>query len=92
MSTATYFTEAARWQLRTALAAVERRDPQVAHEFLDALSEAVRDVNGLQSREQAISEFPDLPHREVRVGGYRLFFRCDGSDLWIVGIWKTRDE
>ena len=34
-------------------------------------------------------DFPDLPYRETRLKGHRLFFRRQGNDLWIAGIWKS---
>jgi toxin ParE1/3/4 len=38
----------------------------------------------------AIPEFPELPHRELPVPPYRLFYRVAGDTVWIVGVWHAR--
>jgi plasmid stabilization system protein ParE len=92
MSAGIYFTDAARGQLRTALSAKDRRDPMAARSLLRELAEAARDGDLLAAKGARLGEFPKASCREVRVGEYRLFFRYEAEDLWIVGIWKLQKE
>ena len=89
MSAEVRFTDAARWQLRAALAAVDRRDPAAARDLLEGVSRLVRDGDLLEKSGDPLAEFPAIPCREARVGGYRLFFRRAGESVWIAGVWKT---
>ena len=36
-----------------------------------------------------IPEFPALPHRELVVAPFRLFYRVDAQELWIVAVWHS---
>jgi hypothetical protein len=83
------FTEAARWQLRAAVESVRRSDVPAARNLLEAVGRLARDGDLLEAEGAPLPEFPEMPHRAVRVGAYRLFFRRDATDLWIAGIWKS---
>ena len=89
MSAEVRFTDAARWQLRAALAAVDRRDAAAARDLLDGVSRLVRDGDLLEKSGGALAEFPAVLCREARLGGYRVFFRREGETVWIAGVWKT---
>jgi hypothetical protein len=90
MSANVRFTDAARWQLQAALATVERHDPTAAKRLLVHVERLARDAKVLEAEGRALPGFPALPHREVRLEGYRLFFRREREVLWIAGIWKAR--
>lgn len=91
MSPGARFTDAARWQLRAAIESVRRRDPGEAAGLLRDVRLLVRDTSALEARGAPLPEFAELPHREVRVGGHRIFFRAENKTLWIAGIWRTHE-
>jgi len=89
MSLEVRFTEAARWQLRTSIERLRRTNSEGARGFLDRVEALLRDPQTLREAGQPIIEFPQLPTREVRIEETRIFFRDDGSTLWISGVWRT---
>ena len=89
MSPEVRFTEAARWQLRASIERLQRTSPEGARGFLDRVGVLLRDPQTLRAAGQPIVEFPQLPTREVRIEETRIFFRDDGSTLWISGVWRT---
>ncbi len=91
MSTETYVTEGARGQLRAALLAAARRDPNEARELLKGVEEALRSTDLLDTEGHPLADFPQLPFREIRIGEHRLFFRCEQKTVWITGLWKAAD-
>jgi len=90
VSRAVWFADAARWQLRSAVEAVARRDAEEAATFLESVRCLVRDGDRLEAEGTPLSDFPDLPQREVRAGVHRVFFRYVDEDLWITGVWKAQ--
>jgi len=72
------------------LQAVDRRDAAAARELLESVSGYARDGERLEADGNPLPEFPRIPAREILVGAYRLFFRREGADLWITGIWKKQ--
>jgi plasmid stabilization system protein ParE len=34
-----------------------------------------------------IPEFPELPHREIIVNPFRIFYRAEKKTIWIVAVW-----
>lgn len=89
MSACVRFTDAAKWQLRAAIVTLERSDVPAAQALLEGVSRLARDGDLLEELGEPLPEFPKIPYREARVGACRLFFRRDGADLWIAGLWKT---
>lgn len=89
MSTEMNITQAAGGQLQAALLAAARRNPSEARELLKAVKRAVRDADVLVAEGRALADFPHVPFREIRVRGYRLFFRPEKGTVWIAGFWKT---
>jgi len=85
-------TDSARWQLRTATAALRRRDPRRAESFRNEVAKLLEQPDRAMSRTQPLSDLPGLPFREAQVEGYRLFFRSEGGVLWLVGAWDVPIE
>ena len=80
-------TDSARWQLRLTIQDLERkRDPEAAQ-----LAQRVRGILSspqlLQDLMQPVEGMLELPHREVVVGTYHLFFREEADTLWLTGLW-----
>jgi len=89
MSAAIRFTESAKWQLHSALHAVDRVDPNLAKKLLESVRRVSQDAALLEEEGRPLPELPALLYREVRVGSHRVFFRHQGDEIWIAGIWKT---
>lgn len=89
MSPEVRFTDAARWQWRAAIERLRGTRPGVAREALSQAASFLRDPGKLQAVGRPLAEFPQLSHREIRLDRVRLFFRSDGTTLWIVGVWKS---
>ena len=85
----TLVTDSARRQLRTATVSVHRRDRGRAKAFRDDVAALLDDPDRVESRAQPLADLPDLPFREVRIDGYRLFFRTASGVLWLAGVWET---
>ena len=89
---AVLFADAARWQLRSAVETIRRRDPAKAASFLDQVDHWVRNRTTIETEGRALPEAPDAPYREVRADGYRVFFRTEADTLWIAGVWRVAPE
>lgn len=81
------FTPSARMQLLDALVYINRDDPQAALRFRNKVEKALRRLEEFPESGSAISEFPELPQREIIVPPYRIFYRIKGRKIWIVGVW-----
>ena len=90
MSRAVRFTDAARWQLCSAVEAASRQDVAAAGAFLETVRRLARDGDCLEAEAKPLTDFPALPQREVRVGEYRIFLRRKDAALWITGVWKAQ--
>lgn len=81
------FTPSARLQLLRQLAYVRQESPLAARKLLLKLRTTLRRLARFPRSGKPLAEFPDLPHREVVVAPYRVFYRVDGAGVWIVAIW-----
>jgi plasmid stabilization system protein ParE len=81
------FTPGARQELLAALAYIARDNASAATAFRRKVERALRRLERYPTSGRAIPEFPDLPHREVVVPPYRLFYRVEGKTVWIVAVW-----
>lgn len=92
MSERLLFTEAARWQLRSAIESSRRAGVRTARGLCDGVEALVRDRDELERRGTPLPEFPELPFREACIGAYRIFFRREQETTWIVGVWNTHKD
>jgi plasmid stabilization system protein ParE len=81
------FTPGARRELLAALAYLQRENPPAAVAFRRKVERAVRRLERFPASGRPIPEFPDLPHREVVLPPYRLFYRVERRTLWVVAVW-----
>ena len=84
------FTPAARAQFLVALAYIRAESPSAAQGVLERSRVALRQLGDFPESGHPLPEFPDLPHREVRVEPYRFFYRIAAGAVWIVGVWHAR--
>ena len=87
----TVLTDSGRRQLCTAVEAIHRRDRDRAQRFRAKIESLLTGPVEIGQQGTPLPEFADLPFREVRIDGYRFFFRADGNTLWLVGVWNARD-
>lgn len=81
------FTPSARVQFLSALAFIRRDNPQAAAKFRDRAETVLRRLEEFPESGRVVSEFPELPYREVVITPYRFFYRVKGEIVWIVAVW-----
>jgi plasmid stabilization system protein ParE len=75
------FTPSGRIQFLRALSYIQEDNPQAAAKFRNRAEQALRCLTKYPESGRLISEFPDLPFREVIVAPYRFFHRCAGRTI-----------
>ncbi len=83
------FTRSARGQLLGALEYIRHDDATAAVKVLLRVEKAVARLKTFPQSGRRIPEFPALPHRELVVAPFRLFYRVDAQELWIVAVWHS---
>ncbi len=81
------FTASARNQFLKALAYIRRDKPSAAISFRQKADKTLTRLIDHPRSGRPISEFPDLPYREVIVVPYRFFYRVKDNTVWIVAVW-----
>ena len=81
------FTPSAHTQFLAAITYVHRENPRAAVEFRDKARKSLSRLRTFPHSGRVLSEFPDLPFREVIVGPYRFCYRVKGRRVWIVAVW-----
>ena len=81
------FTPSGRNQFLTALAYINRDNPEAAWRFRRRAEKILRRLEAFPESGRVIPEFPDLPYREVVISPYRFFYRLKGDTVWIVAVW-----
>ncbi|MBI4013899.1 MAG: type II toxin-antitoxin system RelE/ParE family toxin [Candidatus Rokubacteria bacterium] len=81
------FTPSGRLQFLTALAYVQRDNPEAARKLRVRAERVLRRLGRFPGSGRHIPEFPELPYREVVIPPYRFFYRVDGKTVWIVAMW-----
>ena len=65
---------------------IERDSPDRAELFVTRLFEAVDRLRGFPESGRVVPELNDPARREVYVGPYRVMYKVERDDLWIVTI------
>ena len=81
------FTLSARSQFLSAIAYIRQDNPDAALRFRRRAETVLKRLVKFPGSGRVISEFPDLPHREVIIAPYRFFYRVKGKVIWIVAAW-----
>ena len=81
------FTPTARRQFLGAIRTTARDNLAAALRFREKAEAGLKRLEDLPQSGRRIPEFPDLPHREVILKPYRLFYRLKGKTLWVVAVW-----
>lgn len=81
------FTPSARNQFLSALAYVRKDKPSAAVKFRDRTEKILRRLEDFPESGRIISEFPELPYREVIISPYRFFYKIKADIVWIIAVW-----
>ncbi len=81
------FTPSARARFLECLQRIRQDDPKAARRFRERSEPALRRLETFPESGRSVPEFPALPHREVIVRPYRLFYRVVGRTIWVVAVW-----
>lgn len=80
------FTPSARLQFLQALAYIRRDNPRAATQFRLRVEKKLRRLEDHPESGRLIPEFQYLPHREVVVYPYRVFYRVEKKTIWILAF------
>lgn len=81
------FTPGGRDQLLAAVMSIVKDNPPAAVAFRRRVEKALRRLVRFPQSGRQVPEFPDLPFREVVVPPYRIFYRAQGTTVWVVAVW-----
>ncbi|UCF83639.1 MAG: type II toxin-antitoxin system RelE/ParE family toxin [Desulfobacteraceae bacterium] len=81
------FTPTARAQFLSAIAYIRRDKPSAATRFRQRTEKSLKRLLEYPESGRPIPEFPEMPHRELIVPPYRLFYRVENDSVWIVAVW-----
>lgn len=81
------FTPTARAQFLSAIAYIRRDKPSAATRFRQRAEKSLKRLLEYPESGRPIPEFPEMPHRELIVPPYRLFYRVENEIVWIVAVW-----
>ena len=81
------FTPSGRLQFLKAVEYIRRDRPAAASDFRDKAEKSLSRLKKFPESGRLLSEFPDLPFREVVVPPYRFFYRLKDETVWIVAVW-----
>ncbi|MFA4920407.1 MAG: type II toxin-antitoxin system RelE/ParE family toxin [Thermodesulfovibrionales bacterium] len=83
------FTPSAKTELLSAAKYIHNENPEAALKFLRKTDELLHRLEKYQLSGRTISEFPELPYRELLVLPYRYFYSIQINTIWIVAVWHT---
>jgi plasmid stabilization system protein ParE len=83
------FTPSARRQFLEGLEYIRQDSPMAARQFRLKAEAVLSRLGEFPDSGRAITEFPELPHREVIVRPYRFFYRVVGKTVWVVAVWHS---
>jgi plasmid stabilization system protein ParE len=81
------FTPTSRVQFLSAVAYIQRDDPEAAARFFRRASSALRRLRRFPRSGRVVPEFPELPYREIVMPPYRFFYRIEDNIIWIAAVW-----
>jgi toxin ParE1/3/4 len=81
------FTPSGRKQFLEAVTYIYRENPTAAVAFRRKAEKVLSRLRKFPQSGRVLTEFPDLPFREVIVPPYRFFYRVKEKTVWIVAVW-----
>jgi plasmid stabilization system protein ParE len=86
------FALSAREQFLEALMYIAAENPAGARRVRVQVEKALTRLCRFPNVGRRIPEFPELPHRELIVASYRIFYRVEGKVIWIVAVWHGTQD
>ncbi len=83
------FARGARSQFQNALRFIGADKPSAATNFRAKTEYSLERLKTYPESGRRLTEFPDLPYREVIVPPYRFFYRVEDDVILIVGVWHA---
>jgi hypothetical protein len=80
-------TDSARWQLRLTIQDLRRKRDVEASQLAQRVHGILSNPSLLRDALRPMEGMTELPHREVVLGSYHLFFREVADTLWLTGLW-----
>jgi toxin ParE1/3/4 len=71
------------------VAKLKRDNRSAAQKFRQKSAKALNRLSRFPNSGPIIAEFPELPYREVFIKPYRIFYRINGPEIWILAIWHS---
>lgn len=87
MKTKIRFLPQARQQVAAAHKYLRQHSPAAAARFLGDLKSACGQLARFPASGHYIPEFPDLPHRQLIAGNYRVFYLHSAGAIYIAAVW-----
>jgi len=84
------FTQQAERQYLETLRYIASKNPAGAVTVMRRAEVVVAQLRAHPHSGHVIPEYPDLPHRELPVPPYRLFYRIGDDAVWITAVWHAR--
>jgi toxin ParE1/3/4 len=81
------FTASGRAQFLAAVESIRRNSPQAARQFRQRSEKTLKRLTRFPNSGALVTEFPDLPYREVYVKPCRFFYRVREKTVWVVAVW-----
>lgn len=83
------FTPSARGQFLETIEYITEENPLGAQRLRARVEKELKRLTTFPSAGRKIPEFPELPHREIVVDPYRVFYRVVDDVVWVVAFWRT---
>lgn len=83
------FTPSAKTELLSAVKYIQQENPDAALKYLKKVEELLQRLEDYPHSGRIISEFPELPYREILVLPCRFFYRTKDNIVWIVAVWHA---
>ncbi len=81
------FTPSGRVQFLSAVETIRRNYRAAARRFQLQAAKALKRLRSFPESATVITEFPELPYREIYIKPYRFFYRVREDKVWIVAVW-----
>jgi toxin ParE1/3/4 len=81
------FAPSALAQFLSALSYIRKDKPSAAVNFRNRTEKILRRLENFPESGRIITEFPDLPCREVVISPYRFFYKIKNDVVWLVAVW-----
>ncbi len=86
------FTPSARSQFLSAFEHIRCDNPKAAGQFRDRVGKKLKRLEDYPESGRLIPEFQELPHREIVIFPYRVFYRVEKKTIWVLAFWHGAQD